>query len=93
MEGREGSNRKPILSPRTSGSASKKLNRLFSKDKKTVKEKGSDSMSNGDDEPPNATAIVSRDESISFSAALGANVTVRTRRRKASPEKKEKTRK
>jgi hypothetical protein len=37
MVEREGSKREELLSPRASDSASKKLNRLFSKDKKTIK--------------------------------------------------------
>jgi hypothetical protein len=47
-----------------------------------------------DDAPINATTNPNQDESISFSAVLSNNVTVKTRRRKNSGEaKKEKAKK
>ena len=71
-----------------SGSAEKKLNRLFSKEMKPRK----DSTRNVDEELINATAFA-HELSISFSTALATNLTVRNRKQKSPKEKKIKPKK
>lgn len=82
---------------RASGSNDNKLNRLFSKEENPLKEKEKElkeSVRRGEEEQLNATTSPRNDESVSFSAVLSNNVTVKTRRRKQSGEaKKEKARK
>jgi hypothetical protein len=52
-----------------------------------------DSLRKGDEQAGNATTNALHDESISFSAALASNMTVKTRKRKSSNEKKDKMKK
>lgn len=83
--------RQSSRSPRkASGSNDNKLNRLFSKEKNPLKEREmKESIRRGEEDAPlNATVSPRNDESVSFSAVLSNNVTVKTRRRKNSNEVK-----
>ena len=80
-------------SPRKDESSENKLKRLFSKDKKTVKEKEKGSFQRDlqkEDEMQNATYVGKNEESVSITALLSTSVGVKSRRRKNSNDFKEK---